>query len=63
MKAEVFIEYKDGSEWNFSIETQSNRVKAIAEIEMITRGTLMVSNAVRATAYDEEGFDICAYIK
>lgn len=63
MKAEVFIEYKDGSEWNFSIETKSKRSKAIAEITMITRGTLMASTAVRATAYNEEGFDICAYVK
>lgn len=63
MKAEVFIEYENGTEWNFSIKTRSKRAKAIAEINMITRGTLMVSTAVRATAYDEEGFDICAYVK
>lgn len=63
MKAEVFIEYKDGSEWNFSVETRSIRRKSLAEIAMITRGALMVSTAVRATAYDEDGFDICAYIK
>lgn len=63
MKAEVFIIYTDDSEWNFSVETRSSRQKSRAEISMITRGTLMASTAVRATAYDEEGFEICAYIR
>lgn len=35
----------------------------LALVMMITRGTLMASTAYKATAYDEEGFDICSYVK
>ena len=60
----VEIEYEDGSSFSFDLKIHSDSLnKIIAEIMMITRGTLMASGATRATAYNSEGFDICSYIK
>lgn len=60
----VEIEYEDKSSFSFDVILHSTRESAkVAEIMMITRGTLMASSGTRATAYNSEGFDICAYIR
>ena len=35
----------------------------MAELSMITRGTLMATCAQKAIAYNDEGFDVCSYIQ
>lgn len=62
-KAYIEIVYSDGTEFGFNVELTSDEPGTSAEIMMITRGTLMASNGMRATAYDDQGFDICSYIK
>lgn len=59
----IEIEYNDGTEFHFNVEVEGSECYKVAIILMITRGTLMASNGVRAVAYNEEGFDICSYIK
>lgn len=60
----VEIEYDDGSSFSFDVILHSISDSAkVAEIQMITRGTLMASSGTRATAYNDQGFDICAYIR
>lgn len=54
----IFLYYHDETEISFEVITNDS-----ALVMMITRGTLMASIANRATAYDEEGFEICSYIK
>lgn len=54
----IFLYYLEDSEKSFEVKTNDS-----ALVMMITRGTLMASIANRATAYDEEGFEICSYIK
>ena len=54
----IFLYYLDETEISFEVITNDS-----ALVMMITRGTLMASIAYRATAYDEEGFEICSYIK
>ena len=54
----IFLYYTDDNEKSFEVKTNDS-----ALVMMITRGTLMTSIAYRATAYDEEGFEICSYIK
>ena len=61
----VFIEinYEDGTEFHFNVEVEGKEYEKVATIQMITRGTLMASSGIRAAAYNEEGFEICSYIK
>ena len=63
MKATVCLEYKDGSEVFFDFECSDPDRKALATLYMVCRGTLMASSASRIVAYNDEGFDICSYIK
>lgn len=59
----IAIQYEDESEFHFNVEVDGKVNQKLAIIQMITRGTLMASNGVKAVAYNEEGFDICSYIK
>jgi hypothetical protein len=59
----IEIQYSDESEFHFNVEVEGKESDKIATILMITRGTLMVSNGTKATAYNEEGFEICSYIR
>lgn len=64
-KDSVFIEiqYEDETEFHFNVEVEGKECDKIAIILMITRGTLIASSGIKAVAYNEEGFDICSYIK
>lgn len=57
----VFILYEDESSFQFEVTIEGKEHEINGELCMITRGTLMASNADYAVAYDNEGFDICAY--
>lgn len=65
MKNRFFIEltYSDGSEFGFDVEIDGSPSDVAAHLMMITRGTLMASMASRAICYNDEGFDVCSYIK
>ena len=62
---EYFIEvvYDDESEFNFTVKIEGERHEVVAHLMQITRGTLMASSAKRAVCYNEDGFDVCAYIQ
>ena len=63
-RAFVEIEYDDESSFSFDVILHSITDSAkVAEIQMITRGTLMASSGAKATAYNDQGFTICAYIR
>lgn len=59
----VDIEYKDGSSFGFQVELEGSEASIRAELQMITRGTLMASCAYRAICYNSEGFEVCAYTR
>lgn len=59
----IFIEYNDESEFHFDVTIEGTETQIIASLMMITRGTLMASNGIRATCYNDEGFEICSYSK
>lgn len=63
MKACVNLEYRDGSEVWFDFECSDSEPQALATLMMVCRGVLMASMANRVVAYNEEGFDICSYIR
>lgn len=63
MKATVFLTYKDDSEVCFELNFDESATNALATVMMVCRGLLMVSMACKVTAYNEEGFDICSYVK
>ena len=65
MKKTFFVEliYKDESELHFDVSLEGRENEYMAALMMITRGTLMASMAVRATAYNDQGFDVCSYVK
>ena len=63
-KVFIEIEYKDESSFTFDVLSHAETKSSFfAEIMMITRGTLMASNAYKATAYDKNGFPIAACCK
>lgn len=63
-KVYVELEYNDESTMSFDLipnAESSNDYQAI--IMMVTRGTLMASMAIKATAYNYDGFPIASYTK
>lgn len=64
-ESKVFLEleYRDGSTISFDVFPHSEGSHATADILMLTRGLLMASMGYRVTAYNSEGFEICAYTK
>ena len=59
----ITVEYNDKKEFSFDVTVSGNKCEILAELQMITRGTLMASIAKRATCYRKDGFTICSYIK
>ncbi len=59
----VEIEYSDESSFFFDVILKGKPHQYMAHLQMITRGTLMASNAPKAIAYNEEGFDVVSYIR
>lgn len=62
-KFNVEILYEDESGFNFDVELEGTENEIHGEIMMITRGTLLSSNGCRATAYKDDGFDVCSYTR
>lgn len=62
-KFHVEVTYNDSSEFSFEVEITDRESAIFSTISMITRGTLMASSAKMAVAYNDEGFDVCSYIK
>lgn len=63
MKATVSLTYSDNSEICFDFSCNAPETDALGLLLMVTRGTLMASMAKGVCAYDEDGFNICAYYK
>ena len=59
----VFVTYKDDSEFHFVVTFEEDETGVSAILEMITRGVLMASIAKKAVCYDDQGFDVCSYVK
>lgn len=59
----VELVYDDDSSTFFKVSVEGKKHEYMALLSMITRGTLMVSMAKRATCCNDEGFDVCSYVK
>lgn len=59
----LVLEYNDESEMQAKISVEGKAYEYRALLNMICRGTLMVSGAKRSIIYNSEGFDVCAYTK
>ena len=59
----VELVYGDDSSTFFQVSVDGEEYEYMALLLMITRGTLMASMAKRATCYNDEGFDVCSYVK
>lgn len=55
--------YNDESEFHFDVIIEGSPVKVKSILMQITRGTLMASSAQKATAYNDQGFEECSYIR
>lgn len=58
----IEIEYSDESNFMFDVILTGPEYEIEAELMKITRGTLMVSSAYKATAYRQDGFPVLSYI-
>ena len=59
----IEIEYSDETSFFFDVILEGKEHEYMAHLMQITRGTLMASSASRATAYNQDGFNVCAYTK
>ena len=59
----VELVYNDESTSDFYVRVEGEEHEYMALMSMITRGTLMASSAKSATCYNDEGFDVCSYVK
>lgn len=59
----VELVYYDDSTKEFYIKVEGAEHEYMALLSMITRGTLMASCARIATCYNDEGFEVCSYVK
>ena len=59
----ISLEYSDESEVNFEVTMDGSECDAVATFIMVTRGTLQVSMARKATCYKDDGFELCSYVK
>ena len=62
-KFTIFVTYNDDSEFHFDVTIDGTDAEVMANLMMITRGTLMASSGHRAICYNSEGFDVCSYIR
>lgn len=62
---EFYIElvYNDDSTGGFYVKVDGEEYDYKALLSIITRGTLMASIAKRATCYNDDGFEVCSYVK
>lgn len=58
----IEIEYDDETGFTFDVTLEGEEHEVMAELSMITRGTLRASSAYKATAYKQDGFPICSYV-
>lgn len=57
------LNYGDDSYDFAEISVSGSPNKVVATLMMICRGTLMASTANRSTIYNDEGFEVCAYVQ
>lgn len=61
--ATIEIEYRDGTGFTFEVTIEGKEHEVVANLLMITRGTLMASSGHKATCYKDDGFELCSYIR
>lgn len=59
----IELVYGDESSNFFKVNVEGEEHEYMALLSMITRGTLMASMAKRAVCYNDEGFDVCSYMR
>lgn len=59
----VEITYSDDSTMNFDVTIEGTDSEIHGTLLMVTRGTLMASCGSKATAYNDQGFDVCSYVR
>lgn len=59
----VEITYNDESTMDFEVTIEGTDSEIHCTLLMVTRGTLMASTGSRATAYNDQGFDVCSYVR
>lgn len=61
--ATIEIEYRDGTGFTFEVTIEGKEHEIVANLLMITRGTLMASSGCKATCYKSDGFELCSYTR
>lgn len=59
----ILVTYSDNTAFSFKASFEGEEWEYMALLNMVTRGTLMASSAVRATAYNEDGSYVVSYRK
>lgn len=59
----IELVYSDNSSSFFKVSVDGEEYEYRALLSMITRGTLMASMAKSAVCWNDEGFDVCSYVR
>lgn len=59
----VEVVYEDETEFHFNVEIEGKEHEIMSTLQMITRGTLMISNGITSAAYRNDGFPVVSYRK
>lgn len=59
----IELVYGEDTSTFFNVKVDGAEHDYMALLSMITRGTLMVSLAKKAVCWNDEGFDVCSYVK
>lgn len=62
-KFTIELTWNDDSNTYFDVTLEGDEHQYMALLMWITRGTLMASSAIKSVAYNEDGFDVCSYVR
>lgn len=62
-KFTIELTWNDDSNTYFDVTLEGEEHQYMALLMWITRGTLMASSAIKCVAYNEDGFDVCSYVR
>lgn len=62
-KFTIELTWNDDSNTYFDVTLEGKEHQYMAVLSWITRGSLMASSAIKSVAYNEDGFDVCSYMR
>ena len=62
-KFKIELTWNDDSNTYFDVTLEGEEHQYMALLMWITRGTFMAFSAIKSVALNEDGFDVCSYVR